>query len=476
MSFSFDIYGKRSLENRFVFYLTVLVLMMMTFCGSIVTSESYRFFADDAEMRARTIADRVAAMPRVGGAPGAAGPPFAAPLSAVVLDPQIVVVAEWLPGRGAVVLVGESLDAYRLPETIPTAPFDVQPRAPTGRSCWGFVEVRGERTLLVLVDSAMPLSHLRMMVGTLCWITALALVVHAFLARVMARAVLRPIRQFIDALGQVTQGRFAFALTVAEQDEVGQLKATFNYMQKQLAEKENTERQLAFHQHMSTVGQLAAGVAHEIRNPLASISSLTQLIAGDAQQPPKTQEYARVILREIQRMDASIQQLLNFARPLKAEFAPGLLSKVMDHVVRLMEVDAKNRGAALRIDNHWPGETTMLVDAGKLEQLLINLVKNGIEALGERGTITLALGFDEGTDHAILTVEDDGPGMAEALKDGAFDTWVTTKGGGSGLGLAIVQRLVAMHNGQITVDTELNRGTRFTVRLPRLTPEMVARL
>ena len=457
---SFDIYGRKSLENRFVFYLAALVLMMMTFAGSIITSESHRFFAEELAGRARTIADRVS------GDPVAGRPP-------VSIDPTVIAVAEWVPGRGPVVLVGEPLTEYKLPAVEPRAAFDLDAG---GRTGWGFVEHRGPRTFIVLMDAGVPWGHLRMLVGTFMWITALALVVHSFLAKVMARAVLRPIRQFIDAMGKVTQGKFAYAMTVAEQDEVGTLKATFNYMQKQLAEKESAERQLANHQHMSTVGKLAAGVAHEIRNPLASVSSLTQMIASDLNTNPKTQEYARVILREIQRMDASIQQLLNFAKPLKPEFAPALISKVIEHVVKLMEVEARNRGAALAVDLAWSAEVPLLVDANKLEQLLINLVKNGIEALAQEGTITLGLAYDAGTDQALLSIEDDGPGMSEALKDGAFDTWVTTKGGGSGLGLAIVQRLVAMHNGQITVDTEVNRGTRFTIRLPRLTPEMVAKI
>lgn len=461
MPLSFDIYGRKSLENRFVFYLAVVVLIMMTFAGSIITSESHRYFAEEFARRSATIADRVAALP-----PGRGD-------TLKTLDPQIVAVAEWIPGRGPVVLVGEPLTEYRLPAVEPRAAFTIES---AGRTCWGFVERRGPRTFLVLMDAHVAWSHLRVLVGTLCWITALALFVHSFLAKVMARKVLRPIRQFIDALGQVTRGRFAFALSVSEQDEVGTLKATFNYMQKQLQEKEAAERQLAISEHMSTVGKLAAGVAHEIRNPLASVSSLTQMIASDPAAAPKTQEYARVILREIQRMDASIQQLLNFAKPLKPEFAPALISQVIAHVVQLMEVDARNRGATLKVDNSWASELPMLVDAPKLEQILINLVKNGIEALGQEGTITLGLAYDEGADRAVLTIEDDGPGMSESLKDGAFDTWVTTKGGGSGLGLAIVQRLVSMHNAQITVDTEVNRGTRFTIRLPRLTPEMVAKI
>lgn len=461
MALSFDIYGRKSLENRFVFYLAAVVLMMMTFAGSIISSESYRYFAEELGRRASVIADRVAALPPNRGAPVQS------------LDPQIVAVAEWIPGRGPVVLVGEPLTEYRLPAVEPRAAFVLES---AGRSCWGFVERRGPRTFLVLMDAHVAWSHLRVLVVTLTWITALALVIHSFLAKVMARKVLRPIRQFIDAMGQVTQGKFAFAMSVSEQDEVGTLKATFNYMQKQLQEKEAAERALANNQHMSTVGKLAAGVAHEIRNPLASVSSLTQMIASDPTAAPKTQEYARVILREIQRMDASIQQLLNFAKPLKPEFAPANLSHVISHVVQLMEVEARNRGATLKVDNAWAAEVPMLVDAPKLEQILINLVKNGIEALGQEGTITLGLAYDEAADHAVLSVEDDGPGMTESLKDGAFETWVTTKGGGSGLGLAIVQRLVAMHNAQITVDTEVNRGTRFSIRLPRLTPEMVAKI
>jgi signal transduction histidine kinase len=464
MPFSLDIYGRRSLENRFVFYLTALVLMMMTFLATIVTSEAYRAFREEAAQRAKFAVDRV----------DAAGPAAHAP-GAILLDPSIVLVAEGRPGQGPVTLAGASIADWKVPVGGAWA-FDARSVTGDGRAGWGFLEKRGDRDFIVIVDSVVAMGHLRLIVGTLIWITGLALVVHSFLALVMARAVLRPIRQFIGALHKVTQGKFGFALDVREQDELGDLKSTFNYMQTQLQEKEMIERQLAFHQHMATVGQLAAGVAHEIRNPLASISSLTQMIGSDGQAGAKTQEYAKVILREIQRMDGSIQQLLNFARPVTPEFAPGSLRHVCENVIRLMEHDARARSVELKLDVDWANEFPMLMDASKLEQLLINLVKNGLEAISGPGRISLGLAYDEDADHAILTVEDDGPGMAESLKDGAFDVFYTTKRGGSGLGLAIVSRLVALHNGQITVDTELNRGTRFTIRLPRLKPETAAKL
>jgi signal transduction histidine kinase len=153
-----------------------------------------------------------------------------------------------------------------------------------------------------------------------------------------------------------------------------------------------------------------------------------------------------------------------------------MLSELLQNVVRLMQHEARNRKVEIAFRNLWPGEVALLLDATKLEQLVINLVKNALEAIGEGGRIDLTLDHDGEVDRAIVVVEDDGPGLGEELKNGMFDPFRSTKRTGSGLGLAIVNRIVALHSGRITVDSELNRGTRFTLHLPRLKPETAARL
>ncbi|MBI4863168.1 MAG: HAMP domain-containing protein, partial [Candidatus Riflebacteria bacterium] len=362
MGFSIDLYGKRSLETRFVFYLTALVLIMMIFSASIVTSESYRQFQEEAQSLARHTVEQLVTSGRGG----------------LVLNRRVVSVSvldrTGRSGAAPVVLSGEDPARYVLPDPVTATTFDAPPRNASDRSCWGFKVVDGGRQHLVLIDATEPARHLRLEMLTFVWLTGLTLLVHYLLARVMARNVLRPIRQFVEALGKVTQGKFGFELPVAEQDELGNLKATFNYMLSQLKDKEFVERQLLYSQHLATVGHLAAGVAHEIRNPLASINSLTQLIGSDAAASPKAREYAEVILREIRRMDASIQQLLNFAKPVPSRFAPGKLSGVVSHVVGLMEHEARSRKVELEGTNLWSKEVPWLMDQSRLEQLLINLV------------------------------------------------------------------------------------------------------
>jgi signal transduction histidine kinase len=488
MALSFDVYGRRSLETRYLFYLTVAVLIMMVFCGMIVVTGAKRSYMEEAATRAAFATDRVLAeLRRDASAAGTKKPSLEGLLAVlpafvargcVVLDPQIKCVAVKEPRGTFRRVVGAEPAVYGLPEASPEPSFDVRlvVHGTNQRNCWAFRERRPEAEFVVVIDSGIPEAHIRWLITSFAGITALTLVVYYFLALVMARSILRPMRQFISAMGKVTEGKFGFSLQVAEKDEVGQLKAAFNYMQTQLRDKEYIERQFLHNQHLAAVGHLAAGVAHEIRNPLASINSLTGLIASDPAAAAKTQEYARVILREVQRMNSSIEQLLKFSRPVPPDFAPGLISKVVQNVVELMQHEARSRNAQIVATNRFRVESPMLLDASKLEQLFINLVKNALEAKGEGGRVGLSIDYDEEADTARVTVEDDGPGIPEENKARLFDPFYSTKQGGSGLGLAIVSNIIAIHNGQIQVDTEVGRGTRFTILLPRLRPDMVTKI
>jgi len=477
MFVTFDLYGRKSLETRFIFYLTALVLMMMIFCSSIVMSESYRQFVDDAARIAAQAAERVALGEHGHGT-----------ISSTPVDPRVISVIERFPDGGRKLVVGKDIPTV-LPDPRGSAPLEVNltcilekpdlSKAGGGireRTCWGFLQRTRGREFLVLVDSSRSVAQLWSQGLAFIWITALMLVVFFFLAMVMARNVLRPIRQFVEAIHKVTEGKFGFELKVAEQDEFGHAKATFNYMLSQLKEKELMERQLLHSQHLATVGRLAASVAHEIRNPLASINSLTQIIAQDPKGSPKSQEYAGVILREITRMDTSIQQLLNFVRPMPTRFREDRLSRVLEAVVGLMRHEARSRKVELDLVNRWEREFPFLIDAARLQQVFINLVKNAMEAVGAGGKISLSLDYDPDADKALVTVEDNGPGIPEDQVGQMFDPFFSTKPGGSGLGLAIVSKIVAQHSGQLRVDTELRNGTRFTLSFPRLAPETVARL
>jgi signal transduction histidine kinase len=467
MSLSIDLYGTRSLETRFIYYQTVLVLIMMVFCATIISSETSRAFGIDAALSARRAVrgamrshdDRARALPwRID-------------------DPLVVSLARRRGDRtGFEHVAGRDLAGYIIPEKLRPSPVDIDPKDANSKRCWGYLVTEEGRDWLVLIDAARLMRDLNSNALSFSWITGLMLLIHFFIARIMARNVLRPIREFVNAFHKVTQGKVGFQLPVAERDELGQMKATFNLMLQQLKEKELMERQLMHSQHLATVGRLAASVAHEIRNPLASINSLTQLIAGDQNSSPRAHEYAGVILREVTRMDTSIQHLLNFARPTPARFAADRLSRILECVAALMRHEARTRKSELAFDNRWQSELPLLVNASRLQQLFINLVKNSFEALEEGGKVTLALDYDSDSDRAIVTVADDGPGIPADQVPHLFEPFFSTKAGGSGLGLAVVSRIVLQHGGEIRVDTELKNGTRFTLLFPRLARETAERL
>jgi two-component system sensor histidine kinase PilS (NtrC family) len=233
-----------------------------------------------------------------------------------------------------------------------------------------------------------------------------------------------------------------------------------------LTELRRIEAQMKRAERMATIGQLAAGIAHEIRNPLASMSGSIELLreAPDLSEDDKT--LMNIVVREIDRLNQLITDLLDYANPRPREPAELDLSVLVEETVTVFRQD-KNRGE-VEVTSILPPPGTLVVhaDPAKMRQVVWNLLRNASDAAsGGGGNVALAV-TDAGP-NVELSITDDGPGIPKESLPHIFDPFFTTKKKGTGLGLATCVNIVTEHGGTIDVESEPGSGTRLVVRLPR---------
>lgn len=219
-------------------------------------------------------------------------------------------------------------------------------------------------------------------------------------------------------------------------------------------------------ERLATVGQLAAGVAHEIRNPLASISGSIELLSQSSPASDDDRALMAIVLREIERLNQLITELLEYASPRPRELAEVDAAVLLDDVAAVLRQDRSWGPVTIAVETARP--LTLTVDASKLRQVVWNLARNACEAAAAAGGHVTMRGDRDG-DGVRLQVIDDGAGIGREHLAHIFDPFYTTKRRGTGLGLATCHAIVAEHGGAIDVDSEPGRGTTFTVRLPRAT-------
>lgn len=219
-------------------------------------------------------------------------------------------------------------------------------------------------------------------------------------------------------------------------------------------------------ERLAVLGRLAAGVAHEIRNPLASISGSIELLGQMPQADDESRALMNIVTREIDRLNGLLTDLLDYANPRPLKVAPLDLRELLRDTVRVFEQDRGLGDVAVSLDA--AGEVLPLEgDAAKLRQVLWNLLRNAAEAATQGGgTVSVEIEVEPGAATVAIRVRDDGPGIPPAQQPQVFEPFFTTKNRGSGLGLATVHSLVTDHRGTVDFESEVGRGTCFTVRLP----------
>lgn len=230
-----------------------------------------------------------------------------------------------------------------------------------------------------------------------------------------------------------------------------------------LTEVKNLTEQLLRADKLSNLGELVAGVAHEVRNPLGVIKASVQMMEQEMAPGCRSSELTRIMGQEIDRLDSVVNALLDFGRPSESQFAVVTPARVLDEVVLLTKQFAKQQQVRVikDYDEDLPG---VWAAEDRLKQVFVNLISNAIQAMPDGGELTIAAAAENG--FLKLTFADTGVGIPPEERNRIFDPFHTTRPEGSGLGLSIVHRIVDAHNGFITVDSEVGRGSAFTVGLP----------
>lgn len=285
---------------------------------------------------------------------------------------------------------------------------------------------------------------------------ALAIGLAGALGLWLTRTIVRRVDSLRQGARRVGAGDLAARIELAGSDEFAELAASFNHMAASLAHE---QAQLVRSQKLASIGQVAAGVAHELNNPLSVILGYTKLLR--AEPGPYAEELA-ILEDEARQCQRIVAELLDLARPHRLEVQPVDLAMLAREAVDRLEDAGALRDRTVEVVAHGP--VVVPADAGRLRQVIANVVVNAAEATAPAGRITIAARTEP--DAAILTIADDGPGMAPELLAQAFDPFVTTKPHGTGLGLAIAQAIVDAHGGRISIASSAQTGTRVQLQLP----------
>jgi signal transduction histidine kinase len=295
---------------------------------------------------------------------------------------------------------------------------------------------------------------------------------------VLTYTVQRPMVELQQKIAQLGGGDLNVAVSFSHRnDEIGDLGRNFNQMVVQLresrAEIERLHRtQMSRAEHLGTLGEMATGLAHEIRNPLAGIAGVIEIIGRDLPSSSPARAVVKDVRQEIARINHIVTDLLQTARPHPPTVRKSDLNTTVEHAVMLgrQQAMAKSVEIELHKDSSLP---EVEHDGDQIHQVLLNLLLNALQALdsplaGHSGKITVTVRPQGST--AVVEVSDNGRGIAPDHLPNIFRPFYTTKGDGTGLGLSLARRIVEDHHGRIDVSSALGKGTTFAVVLPLQRP------
>ena len=288
---------------------------------------------------------------------------------------------------------------------------------------------------------------------------------------VLATTINRPMIELQEQMERVGDGDLTASVGFAKRnDEIGDLGRNFNLMVRQLREsREEIEllhrTQMSRAEHFATLGELATGLAHEIRNPLAGIAGVVEILGRDLPASSPAKAVVKDVREEIAQINRILTDLLGTARPRAAEMRQSNLNTTIEHAVMLARQQVLSK--PIKIDFTPDGNLPDVDhDSDQIHQVLLNLLLNSVQAIDGSGRVRVAVfAGDDGRD-AVITVSDTGRGIpAEALPN-IFRPFFTTKGNGTGLGLSLARRIIEEHHGHIDVQSSSGKGTTFSVTLP----------
>jgi signal transduction histidine kinase len=273
----------------------------------------------------------------------------------------------------------------------------------------------------------------------------------------------KPLRGLSKGVQAVIAGDYRQRLPVTGGDELAELSSTFNHMSERLAELQHLESQLRRRDRLHALGEVAMGLAHEIRNPLGIIKTATQLLHRRADLPETDKRHLEYVVSEVSRINDLITDFLDFAKPSAPMRSTQAARPLVDDLIGFCAPELASHNIDVHIDDQAPG-ATLHVDARQLKQAGLNLIVNAIDAMPDGGRLTVAISSE--SPYTVISISDTGQGIEPDMLERIFTPFVTTKASGTGLGLAKVFSIMEGHDGRIECVSEKDAGTTFTLYIP----------
>ncbi len=302
--------------------------------------------------------------------------------------------------------------------------------------------------------------------GQTALIALILMLGNSIMTALYVETLIRPMLNLNQMMKRAGEGNLAVRAPTRRGDEVAELAEVFNLMMDELEasrEREELQRvQLAHTEKMAAVGTLAAGVAHEVNNPLAGVLASIENMVNNPDDQEMRDRYLRLIADGLKRIERTVANLLNFARPREILLEPTSINHNLRHVVELVEYQLRAHGVEVKMDFD-SSPAVVEADHFQMEQLFLNLVLNALDAMRSGGTLYLRTRVRGGK--VMAEVRDTGHGIPAEIRDQVFDPFFTTRevGEGTGLGLAVSGSIVAAHGGKIELESTVGRGTTFRV-------------
>lgn len=343
---------------------------------------------------------------------------------------------------------------------------------PTGRT--GAIELSRGTSLLE--------ARIQSLVWAEVIMTVLVAITVALLAMGLGyRFIGRPMGKLAALARRVGEGDFGARVKLRQRDEIGDFGRELNAMAARLGaaehERETALEQLRYTDRLSTVGQIASSIAHELGTPLNVVSGRASMMASGLIKPDDVPQSSKIIVEQTKRMAGIIRQLLDFARRDTGAVVDVEIGDLVNRVLQLLKPTGRKRGVTFSFDDEGEGKTVP-GDPGKLQQVFANLIVNGIHAMPDGGTLSVGLRFLRATaptdyggqsgEFACISIRDEGHGISKPDREQIFEPFFTTKraSDGTGLGLPVSDELIREHGGWIEVESQEGRGSCFRVYLP----------
>ncbi len=496
----------------FIFVLLIVVLLEVTTLITINISRDALINA--VKDRQRSMAESIAARIELGGK--TAGRPDMKFIDSLVvsesgekrtvyvIDPKGIVVAHPqrpIVGTNIIVLVSDGKEAVEKILDSDSGSL-IYTDNDYVEDVSSFARVKGLPLKVIVKDSKWDAYAEIRKVETNSLIFAIAGIILAVMVGIFfARSIERPIKEMISGTEAVRRGDLSRRINISSVDEVGQLASAFNQMTAEL--KDNRDH-FVQQEKLVTLGTMAAGMAHEIKNPLVSLRTFTQLLQQKFDDAEFRKKFASIVPQEIERINKIAEDMLKFGRPTKPVLGRVNVNKVLEEVLELFENECRRNN--VRVTTKFASVPDITGDQMQLSQAFTNIILNAIQAMkaggeltvktdvgevirlsrvlkkgvikDEEGSISEAIWGEQSEDYKEGTIEkpvqmvfaeitDTGEGIPEENLKTVFDPFYTTKAGGTGMGLPITLRIIEDHKGSIKVKSQMGKGTTFIVTLPQ---------